>query len=213
MPRRALHPSVLLGIAYPLLVYLGADRFGVRAIGLAVLAPALVAFWWGRRAGIGRRLLSESSPLLAVAVLAALASATGDARLLLGLPVAINLGLFALFSISLLPGRTSLVGRFARAQSRMEALPATAESYCRKVTVLWCAFFLGNALVTALLALWGPLGWWAAYTGAIAYLLAGALMALEFLYRRWRVEPRVRRELAAVGPATLAVESVVTGEL
>jgi uncharacterized membrane protein len=214
VPRRTLHPFAVLGIVYPLLVYFGAERFGVRPVGLAVLILALAAFGLGRRAGAGRRRLVESSPVLAVAALAALALATGDARSLLSLPVAISLGLFALFSISLLPGRTSLVGRLARAHRRMDVLPSTAEAYCRKVTMLWCAFFLGNALITALLALWGPLGWWAAYTGAIAYLLAAALMGLEILYRRRRVEPRVRRELASMGLSAMAVEGLGTpGEL
>lgn len=116
--------------------------------------------------------------------------------LAMGLPVAVSLGLGTVFALSLRPGRISLIGRLARAQRGMTRLPSTAEAYCRRVTALWCAFFVGNAAIAAAAAVFAPLGWWAAYTGLIAYLAAGLLMGLELLYRRLRVEPRVREELA-----------------
>lgn len=128
----------------------------------------------------------------------------GLGTLALALPAAVSLGLGAGFALSLRPGRVSLVGRFARAQRGMTWLPSTAEAYCRRVTGVWCAFFLGNALVAGGLALSGSLGWWAAYTGGIAYLLAATLMGVELVYRRRRVEPRVRRELAEAGLEPMA---------
>jgi uncharacterized membrane protein len=54
------------------------------------------------------------------------------------------------------------------------------------VTVLWCAFFTLNGAATGLLAALAPRSWWALYTGAIAYVLMGALFAGEYLVRKAR---------------------------
>ena len=64
-----------------------------------------------------------------------------------------------------------------------------AVRYTRRVTQLWCLFFIANALIISLLALYAPLAWWTLYTGLIAYLLMGLLFAGE-----WLVRQRVRRE-------------------
>lgn len=133
------------------------------------------------------------------------APAPGLGLLAMFVPAAISLGLLALFAQSLRPGRISLVGRFARAQSGLDWIPPFADAYCRRVTLVWCAFFVVNAILAVGLALFGPLAWWAAYTGLIAYVLAATLMGVEFLYRQRHVEPRVRRELVEAGLDTLSL--------
>jgi uncharacterized membrane protein len=92
--------------------------------------------------------------------------------------------------------------RFARAQA--ERLSPAQIAYCRSVTVIWCVFFVLNGGVTAALALRAPLGWWAAYSGAIAYGLVGLLLASEYCIRKYRFRNYGRhfvdRALARVFP-------------
>ena len=56
--------------------------------------------------------------------------------------------------------------------------------YTRKVTILWCCFFVGNGLVALYTALWASFEVWAWYNGAVAYALMALLFSVEWLVRR-----------------------------
>lgn len=56
--------------------------------------------------------------------------------------------------------------------------------YTRRVTQIWCLFFIVNGSIALLTALYGDMALWTAWNGMIAYLLIGALMAGEWLVRR-----------------------------
>jgi hypothetical protein len=100
----------------------------------------------------------------------------------LALPVVTNLALLAHFAVSL---RTIPVAeRFARA--RDDELSSARVAYCRAVTIIWCFFFVVNGGITAVLALFAPLGWWALYTGALSYIALGSLALGEYFVRRAR---------------------------
>ena len=174
--------SVLGIVAYPVLVYVGLTRWDVRAVGLGLTLVALVAVV--RRVGVhrGQSLWVALPPLVPAAALGLGASATGDPRLLLGLPVLINLGLLAGFAATLRPGRTPMIERFARLVD--PELPPGGEAYCRRVTIAWVSFFATNALLTGALALWAPLSWWTLYTGLLAYLAMGLMFTVEFIVRK-----------------------------
>ena len=75
-----------------------------------------------------------------------------------------------------------MVERFARAAD--PDLPDFVIPYCRKVTMVWCVFFVSNAACVVALALRGPVEWWALYTGLIFYLLMGVIVAGEFVTRK-----------------------------
>ncbi len=100
-------------------------------------------------------------------------------------PAAVNAALLSLFLSSLF-GAEPIVYRFAtlaQPSIRQSATRDKVKSYCRKVTVVWCAFFALNgaaALSTAVLASERV---WAIYTGAISYILMGVLFAGEFIVR------------------------------
>jgi uncharacterized membrane protein len=65
--------------------------------------------------------------------------------------------------------------------------PTDAEiRYCRRVTIVWCAFLLANGLAASWLAVAGDLEIWALYTGFLSYVLVGILFASEYTYRHWR---------------------------
>ena len=116
---------------------------------------------------------------LLVLIIALLAGQTELAMLYY--PVWINAGFLLLFAWSLWFPPT-MIERFARL---MEGeLPPKAIAYTRKVTQVWCWFFIGNGTVAAWLAWTANWHWWAWYNGGIAYGLMGLLMGIEWLVRR-----------------------------
>ena len=94
-------------------------------------------------------------------------------------PVFVNAALFTVFAASL--RGTPMVETFARL--RHKNLPAPAVVYCRRVTVVWCVFFIVNGLVALDSALFRSDAWWALYNGAVSYVLIAVLFAAEFAVR------------------------------
>lgn len=99
-------------------------------------------------------------------------------------PVAVNAVLLATFARTLRRG-PSLIERLALARGGA-GLSAERVRYCRRLTAVWCAFFALNGGAILALALFGSVAQWALYTGLVAYVLVGALFALELGYRVWR---------------------------
>lgn len=56
--------------------------------------------------------------------------------------------------------------------------------HTRRVTQIWCAFFVFNGATAAILAGLQYYDWWAAYTGIVSYVLMGILFAGEWIYRK-----------------------------
>lgn len=177
--------GAILTATYPLAVYVGLTRFSARGLGL-VLLVALVPGLALRIGSIDRaRLSAHLWPVLrvplSVAAIVAVAALLDERQLFLWLPVLINLMLLGQFAASL-RAEVSMIERFARLAD--PELPEGGVAYCRKVTVVWCGFFLVNGAIAGILALTAPIAWWALYTGAIAYGLIGLLFAGEFVVRR-----------------------------
>ena len=64
------------------------------------------------------------------------------------------------------------------------------ETYCKKVTIVWCIFFVINGTIAAFTALY-DFGSdelndkiWSVYNGGISYVLMGLLFAVEFIVRK-----------------------------
>ncbi|MDE8555447.1 hypothetical protein [Pantoea vagans] len=107
-------------------------------------------------------------------------------HLLLWYPVAVNLTMLLVFAASL-RSAMPLAERIARL--REPELPAAAVSYTRRVTQVWCLFFIGNGSMALLTCLNGDLRLWTLWNGGISYLLIAALMGTE-----WLIRQRVRRK-------------------
>lgn len=165
---------VVASVAYPLAVYLALGRVGPRwiALGLAGLALA--------RAALARDRFWLAAAAVVLVLAAAGAWSNGWVPLKL-YPVAVNLAFFGAFAASLRRG-PSAVERFARL--REPALPLAAIAYTRRVTQVWCVFFVANGAVSAATALWADAAGWALYNGFAAYVAMGALMGGEWLVRR-----------------------------
>lgn len=174
--------NVVVVLAYPFAVYLGLTRLSARAVGLMVAALIV--------AGLPFRLRGKKrehwGPVLAVPLtiigMALLDVAFDDPRFVLALPVITNVALLAHFGGSL--RAMPIVERFARAVD--DDLTPAQVRYCRSVTQVWCVFFVLNGAVIAALALVGPLAWWAAYSGGVAYGLVGVLASAEYVVRKYR---------------------------
>lgn len=164
----------VLTVLYPLVVYLGLGHFEPRWLAFLLLAVALA------------RLTASREPVwVAAAVMAgvlALATFLANAALPLKLyPVIVNGLLLALFAVSL-AHPPSAIERLARL--RDPDLPPVGVAYTRKVTWVWCGFFVFNGTLAVATALWGSDAIWATYNGLIAYGLIGAVFGIEWCVRQ-----------------------------
>jgi uncharacterized membrane protein len=165
-------------ILYPLLVYLGLDYWGVRSMAVVLLllacARLAVSRWLGLPSGNAVWLV------VAVVIVAAVTLATGSVIGLKAYPVVVNILMLALFAFSLWRP-PSMIERFARL--REPDLPAAAIPYTRKVTMVWCGFFVVNGVIASA-TVFASDQVWAVYNGLVAYGLMGLLFAGEYLVRR-----------------------------
>lgn len=172
--------QVLFYLAYPPVVYLAYSRMGARGLGallLTLYALSLLIRVRGSVAEIWYLARRHSG----FALLICLIMVSGNRTLLLLLPVVVSLYLLWIFAASLRDG-PPIIERFARLMD--DDLPDFTLPYCRKITVVWCAFLALNALLVVAFALTAPLEWWALYTGLVFYLLMGALLVGEFVVRK-----------------------------
>lgn len=192
-PARAQWPrhaaNVVLKLAYPAVI-LGAWHIGApRYVGIVLLALLWVQRWIGTGSTAARlRVLTRLDWVLAgLLTCSSAAIAITDSETLLRLyPVMVNAALLLTFGATLRHG-PSMVEKFARL--RTPELPPRAVLYTRRVTQVWCGFFAANALIAALVALYGSRQAWALYNGAIAYALVGLLIVGEIAYRKLVVRP------------------------
>ena len=56
--------------------------------------------------------------------------------------------------------------------------------WTRRVTEVWCVFFILNGSIALYTALYCSMQVWALYNGLIAYVLMGILLGGEFVLRR-----------------------------
>lgn len=76
-----------------------------------------------------------------------------------------------------------MIETFARL--REPELPPQALPYIRKVTIVWCVFFVLNGGIALYTALFSRTQVWSLYNGAISYVPIGLLMTVEWVCRQW----------------------------
>ncbi len=168
--------------ALPFLVYFALGRFQPREVAMVLLAllflraPSKVVEFLR---GLGTRAIMLAAAVLA---LAAVLWRSNDPIWVLSYPIFMNVLMFSLFAASLLRP-PSVIERLARL--RHSDLPPEGVVYTRRVTLVWCGFFIVNGAIAAWTALAASRETWALYNGLISYLLMGALFAGEWLFRRW----------------------------
>jgi uncharacterized membrane protein len=189
-PMRLPDPIPLLAgvgtVLYPFLVYFGLPHVSAGPlVGLAMVLGGLhVLNRWRRGGGVMPR---WGFAVIAAVLLGALALLALRPMLAVqAYPLIVNLSLAAVFAWSLAQP-PSAIERVARLTN--PDLSPREVAYTRTVTKIWLAFFLLNATITSLCAVYFTMAVWSLWTGLISYLLVGALFACEVMVRR-RVLPR-----------------------
>jgi len=172
--------TVLLGlllVLYPVLVYVGLQQFGPRALACILLIAALIKLAATKLAHLP---MGNGAWLLLAATFAGgLTLLTGSVIGLKFYPVIVSIILLGVFGVSLYRP-PSMIERFARLQT--PNLPAHAIAYTRKVTWVWCGFFVVNGAI-ACASVFASDKLWALYNGLISYVFIGLLLAGEYLIR------------------------------
>lgn len=170
----------LLLLAWPFLIW-----FGLAHNSLHWLLPLMALLLFLRF----RQTRRQAGPLRIVTQVVAIAGMTlciasyllKTHQLLLFYPVVVNAVMLAVFGGSLWSSMP-IVERLARL--REPALSDNGVRYTRRVTQIWCAFFIINGGIALFTALRGDMSLWTAWNGMLSYLLMGTLMAGEWLVRR-----------------------------
>ncbi|MBJ4371292.1 hypothetical protein JGE09_24610, partial [Salmonella enterica subsp. enterica serovar Kentucky] len=134
--------SAIVLFAYPFAVYFGIDKFGLNLVGGLLIAALLL-----------RLFVANKTPLKEFKFLALVTGAVGIVLITLGMvfkqhgwlkfyPVVVNVCRFCVFAFSLKQPQ-SIIERLARLQE--PELPPSGVAYTRKVTMVWCVFFVLNA--------------------------------------------------------------------
>lgn len=170
----------ILLLAWPFIIW-----FGLAHNSLQGLLPlmALMLFLRFRQTRRRAGALSVVTQIVAVAgmTLCIASYLLKTHQLLLFYPVVVNSVMLAVFGGSLW-SRMPIIERLARLHE--PDLPERAVRYTRRVTQIWCAFFIINGGIALFTALYGDLSLWTAWNGMISYLLIGTLMAGEWLVRQ-----------------------------
>jgi uncharacterized membrane protein len=103
-------------------------------------------------------------------------------------PAVVNVLMLFIFGWSLV-FPPSLIERIARLQH--PDLPPEGVIYTRRVTQVWCGFFIVNGAIALVTARWASMEIWSLYNGLIAYLLMGILFGGEYIIRM-RTQKHVR---------------------
>ncbi|WP_211468237.1 COG4648 family protein [Collimonas silvisoli] len=188
---RRLLPTVVTLLAtllYPLAIWLGHGRVEPRLLALLLVLAAATRLPTLKLSRASRWWLAGALLLAAVAI-------WNNALLPLKLyPVLVNLGMLAAFGYSLY-APPSMIERMARLSDPV--LPDYAIAYTRRVTQVWCGFFVINGVLALLTAVWASAAIWSLYNGVLAYVLMGCLFAGEYLVR---IVVRRRHRQLAVQP-------------
>jgi uncharacterized membrane protein len=184
---------VLLKLAYPALILCAWRWDEPRLVGGMLFA----ILWLQRWAGSGpvaaslRRLSAIDWSVVGLLSVASAAIVVTDSELLLRLyPSLVNLGLLIAFGATLVRG-PSMIEKFARLGN--PDLPPGAVRHTRRVTQVWCGFFVLNGAFSAYTALYWSRANWSLYNGALAYGLIGVLLVAEVIWRYLVVLPRAAR--------------------
>ena len=176
--RPSLPIKILLIVAflgYPFLMLFGLSHWGITPIALVLMVAAILKLLVSKH--------SQLKPLYILGIFCGLVSLLRQDEMWVKFyPTCINVGWFLVFAWSLRTEQ-SMIERFARIHE--PDLPPSGVAWTRKVTYVWCGFFLFNATVSAYTALYASLATWTWYNGFVAYVLMGCLFASEFVLRHF----------------------------
>lgn len=179
-----------LSVLYPGLIFCGLYFFGLkpRVLSLALLALAAFHFVSYSKEADKKSIQALKGGLFFILTLAcgSIAFALDNTLFLKFYPVAISICLLAFFGSSLWIG-PNIIFKFACLGDKTlskSALRPFIETYCRKVTLVWCGFFILNGSFATYTCFAGSDKLWTIYNGLISYILMGCLFIGEFMIRK-----------------------------
>ncbi|GHV95873.1 hypothetical protein AGMMS50293_21930 [Spirochaetia bacterium] len=101
-------------------------------------------------------------------------------------PVLMNTVMLGAFALTLV-APPPMIFRFAVLADKSikgSLAESRVKNYCRKVTLVWCAFFILNGGIAAWTVFSGSDVLWSIYNGGVSYILIGILFAGEFIVRK-----------------------------
>ena len=171
-----------------------------RAVVLAsiVIAVQAVLVTWIMSSAIPQRTLRVGACGVVFLVVFFLARfASGGPVVASAVPHALAyLALLAIFAASLRPGQEPVVTSLAR-KSR-GPLQAEIVCYTRRVTWIWCWFFLAQLLASLVLLLFASPELWSTFVNVCNLPLIGVVFCSEYAYRQWRHAARSSERLVDV---------------
>lgn len=164
-----------LSVFYPLLAYVSLQQSHGSVLLPIIVALALLRSWRSPE-------LIERASLFGLCLVIILSWWVLPAAITVKLyPVLMNLVMLIVFGSSLWQKQT-VIERIARLKEK--DLPPAGVLYTRRVTQVWCVFFLVNGAISLGTALLAGDKLWTLYNGGLAYLLMGGLFSGEWLVRR-----------------------------
>lgn len=170
----------LLLLAWPFVIWFGLAHNGLHWLLPLIALLLLLRLRQTRRQAGPLQVVTQIVAVVGIALCVA-SVLLKTHQLLLFYPVVVNAVMLAVFGGSLWSAMP-IVERLARLQE--PDLPEKGMRYTRRVTQIWCGFFIINGGITLFTALYADMSLWTAWNGMIAYLLMGTLMAGEWLVRR-----------------------------
>lgn len=167
----------VVSFLFPLIALLLARPFGATAVVIGLIAVLVLR----AATGLGKKTPSELTwaALAGAGLLAVVTMVNADLAMRV-YPVLMSGAMLTAFALSL-ARPPSMIERFARIME--PDLPDAGVRYTRKVTWVWCGFFVLNGAIALWTALGASVEIWAIYNGLLSYLLMGALLGGEFLVR------------------------------
>lgn len=166
---------VIIAIFYPLMVFYGLKHFDITQVGITLVSLLILRFIFQKE--------KAAHHLITLVVIVGFITYSIFQQDVVGIkfyPVVVNVSLLIVFGYSLYKPPT-VVERLARLTE--PDLPEFAIRYTRKVTFLWCYFFVINGSIAAYTALYSSLSTWTLYNGVISYCLIGIIFVAEWLFR------------------------------
>ncbi|MEY4720234.1 MAG: hypothetical protein RL563_2852 [Pseudomonadota bacterium] len=163
---------LVLTVIYPFAVYFGVNYTAPRVIAIFLAIILLLRLFIGDSKN---RFL-----ILACLFYAGIMAWDNQTLALRFYPVVVNAFMLLIFGTSLIYPPT-VIERLARIQK--PDLPPSGIIYTRRVTQVWCVFFLLNGSIALVTALWSSFEIWTLYNGLIAYVLIGLLLGGEYWVR------------------------------
>ncbi len=186
---------IILTAIYPICVFLCLVVFNlpVRIISLCIMLFACMYFLSASGAKKSVRPIISSALLLTAGILCYITNKTFFLKMY---SVTVSVFFLFFFGITLIKG-PNMCFRFALLLDKTLAgskREKSAESYCRKVTILWCIFFVINGIIALYTVISCNDKIWALYNGGISYGIMGLIFFIEYIVRK-RVEKKNEQNL------------------